>query len=193
VTFLFLIHKNDQHALFFYLFLFSSLFKQMLPQFGYIVAQAGAEYYSTLTNATPPPPAPSAPPPPPPTPTPPVQSNGHNSALAPLLNNKPFGFTNGLSSSHSNYSNVPFYSRQPSPPPQAMQPILPPPSFLYNNNKPKEMIPPPPPPSSKSNIMEKNEPWYHHPMKSPPPVQQQKREPSPYYSTAVEEDHQGRK
>jgi hypothetical protein len=159
----------------------------MLPQFGFIVAQAGADYYSTLAN-TAAPPAPTPPPPPPPQSQPStaaVQPNGHSS-LAPLLNNKPFGFPNGLGSSHSNnYNNVPFYSRQPSP--SAQVPILPPPSFLYND-KPKDMIPP------KNNMMEKNEPWYHRPMKSPPPPPppvQQKREPSPYYT--IEEELQGEK
>ncbi|GAN04542.1 hypothetical protein MAM1_0066d04003 [Mucor ambiguus] len=140
----------------------------MLPQFGYIVAQAGADYYSL----------PRSPPPPssaivsqtssgsivtqPQQPSqshqqqqPKQQGNGSISALAPLLNNKPFGFSSGNSStlqlsksvssssndnyyksspSNGNFNTPPYYSRQPSPSPSSSNvPILPPPSFLYSN------------------------------------------------------------
>ncbi|KAK4518523.1 Aldo_ket_red domain-containing protein [Mucor velutinosus] len=143
----------------------------MLPQFGYIVAQAGADYYSL----------PRSPPPPssatvsqtssgsavtqqPQQPSqshqqqqqqpPKQQGNGSIPALAPLLNNKPFGFSSGSSGtlpsststpsssdnyyssnpSNGNYNTPPYYSRQPSPSPSSSNiPLLPPPSFLYSN------------------------------------------------------------
>lgn len=153
----------------------------MLPQFGYIVAQAGADYYSLPRS-------------PPPSSVPQTsstsivtqqlqpqqqqqptlsqsqsqsqqpsqqqqQSNGSIPALAPLLNNKPFGFTgSGVQSSSStsssndnyyksntsngNFNTPPYYSRQPSPSPGSSNiPILPPPSFLYSAVANKEIIP----------------------------------------------------
>lgn len=139
----------------------------MLPQFGYIVAQAGADYYSLPRS--PPPPSSAAVPQTSPgsvvtqQPQQPSQShqqqqqqpkqqgNGSISALAPLLNNKPFGFGSALQSSTStssasndgyyksntsngNFNTPPYYSRQPSPSPSSNNiPILPPPSFLYSN------------------------------------------------------------
>lgn len=142
----------------------------MLPQFGYIVAQAGADYYS-LPRSPPPPSSATVSQ----TPSGPVvtqqpqqpsqshqqqqqqpkqQGNGSIPALAPLLNNKPFGFGSALQSSTSalsassssndnyyksnpsngNFNTPPYYSRQPSPSPSSSNiPILPPPSFLYSN------------------------------------------------------------
>ncbi|CEP12465.1 hypothetical protein [Parasitella parasitica] len=154
----------------------------MLPQFGYIVAQAGADYYS-LPRSPPPPAVPQTSPgsimtqsqQPAQQSQPPTsslnhkqqaQGNGSISALAPLLNNKPFGFGGGSSSSsgavqssssstpsssndnyyksntsNGNFNTPPYYSRQPSPSPSSSNiPILPPPSFLYSAAK-KENIP----------------------------------------------------
>ncbi|KAL9538681.1 hypothetical protein MBANPS3_010749 [Mucor bainieri] len=143
----------------------------MLPQFGYIVAQAGADYYS-LPRSPPPPPSTTVPQtssgsvvtqqPQQPSQShqqhqhqhqPKQQGNGSIPALAPLLNNKPFGFSGGNSStlqsstssssndtyyksnpSNGNFNTPPYYSRQPSPSPSSSNiPILPPPSFLYSN------------------------------------------------------------
>ncbi|CAO3643064.1 unnamed protein product [Mucor hiemalis] len=163
----------------------------MLPQIGFIVAQAGADSHTLPVTAPPPPAVPSA----------------SASSLAPLLHSKPFHFghsntgssnSSNMSTSdvgyyHNKYTTSPYYSRRPTPPPSqhailpttSTTPRLPPPpplhgvtpppppppqtSFLYNNSTP----PPPPPPNdimpkgftSVLDTKKKKElssPWYRH-------------------------------
>ncbi|RCH78319.1 hypothetical protein CU098_002386 [Rhizopus stolonifer] len=108
----------------------------MLPQFGFIVAQAGADSH-TLPNTNP------------------SHNNSQGSSLAPLLTSihKPTSFL----------GQVPFYSRQPSPappppPPAAstatslLPPLLPPPApYLYNKMDHAYYLQQQTPPSSSSN------------------------------------------
>ncbi|KAG2237476.1 hypothetical protein INT48_005509, partial [Thamnidium elegans] len=126
----------------------------MLPQFGFIVAQAGADSHNLPT--------------PPPQPT----TSNSASALAPLLHSsKPFSFGHASSSMstgdgyyRNNYtsSSLPYYSRQPSPPPShnVIQQLPPPVQQPYLYNKPKGFTP----------ILDKktkDSPWYRPPVNTP--------------------------
>ncbi|EIE76183.1 hypothetical protein RO3G_00887 [Rhizopus delemar RA 99-880] len=91
----------------------------MLPQFGFIVAQAGADSHTLSPNPN-------------------TTTTNNNHSLAPLLTSihKPsLPFKLGQSSSQ-----VPFYSRQPSPAPPSnttalLPPLLPPPApYLFNSS-----------------------------------------------------------
>ena len=172
----------------------------MLPQFGFIVAQAGADSH-TLPKLPPPPPSSSSNNP----------NNGSASSLAPLLHSKPFHFGHSSNSTTlpsaegnyypNNYTNhhatLPYYSRQPSPPPSqhliqpSMLPLPTPPSlqsvqqpqvtpFLYNNSgtvKEKGFT------SFLENKKKKEStsPWYRY---QQPPIQD-----SPYYNHPQQQRH----
>lgn len=118
----------------------------MLPQFGFIVAQAGADSHTLPVTAPPPPAVPSA----------------SASSLAPLLHSKPFHFghsnssvgnsnssnmsTSNVGYYHNKYTTSPYYSRRTTPPPSqhAILPNSTPPTSTITTTSTTRLPPPPP-------------------------------------------------